>query len=65
MADAWEDEDVDQATQGKDGERLPTYQVLPIADLPEDFDGNPVDGPQYLAMMRWAGLNSRWARNSS
>jgi hypothetical protein len=27
-------------------------QVLPVADLPDDFDGNPEDGMQYLFMVR-------------
>ena len=25
---------------------------LPVAELPSDFDGVPVDGEQYLAMVR-------------
>ncbi len=27
-------------------------QVLPVADLPHDFDGIPEDGMQYLFMVR-------------
>lgn len=27
-------------------------QILPIADLPDDFDGDPVDGMQYLFTVR-------------
>lgn len=27
-------------------------QTLPVADLPEDFDGIPLDGSTYLAMVR-------------
>ena len=27
-------------------------QILPVADLPEDFDGLPVDGMQYLFTVR-------------
>ncbi|CAO1617460.1 unnamed protein product [Sympodiomycopsis kandeliae] len=27
-------------------------QSLPVAILPQDFDGNPLDGSQYLAMVR-------------
>lgn len=27
-------------------------QILPVADLPADFDGTPVDGAQYLAVVR-------------
>lgn len=27
-------------------------QILPVANLPEDFDGAPVDGLQYLFTVR-------------
>ena len=27
-------------------------QVLPIAKLPDDFDGEPLDGAQYLFTVR-------------
>lgn len=27
-------------------------QTLPVADLPPDFDGIPLDGSQYLAVVR-------------
>lgn len=27
-------------------------QVLPVADLAEDFDGNPEDGMEYLFLVR-------------
>ena len=27
-------------------------QALPIADLPDDFDGDPEDGATYLAIVR-------------
>jgi len=29
-------------------------QILPVANLPEDFDGEPIDGSQYLFTVRWA-----------
>lgn len=31
-------------------------QVLPVADLPFDFDGVPEDGAQYLFTVRYAGV---------
>lgn len=27
-------------------------QILPVANLPEDFDGEPMDGMQYLFTVR-------------
>lgn len=35
-----------------DDEQTPGYQVLPVANLPEDFDGEPLDGMQYLFTVR-------------
>lgn len=35
-----------------DGDAAVTYQCLPIADLAQDFNGNPEDGAEYLAMIR-------------
>lgn len=39
-----EDEDGDSAALGS--------QVLPVAELPVGFDGIPLDGAQYLAIVR-------------
>lgn len=43
----------------KDPEEAPRgglgSQVLPVADLGEDFDGQPVDGSEYLFMVRSVG----------
>ncbi|KAK4684827.1 gem associated protein 2, partial [Tremellales sp. Uapishka_1] len=33
-----------------DPESFPKLQALPVATLPEDFDGEPEDGAQYLAL---------------
>ena len=35
-------------------EDAPTYgkQILPVANLPADFDDEPMDGMQYLFMVR-------------
>ena len=33
-------------------DRHSSYQTLPVADLPPDFDGVPLDGAQYLAIVR-------------
>jgi hypothetical protein len=27
-------------------------QILPVANLPEDFEGEPIDGSQYLFTVR-------------
>lgn len=41
---ALEDSDEDEPVMGK--------QVLPVANLPTDFDGEPLDGLQYLFKVR-------------
>lgn len=38
------DSDTEEVTFGK--------QILPVADLPVDFDGEPMDGMQYLFTVR-------------
>ncbi len=43
-----EDEDNEEQALGR--------QVLPIANLPDDFDGTPQDGMQYLFTVRWVLL---------
>lgn len=37
-----------------DSEDEPSYgkQILPVANLPEDFNDEPMDGMQYLFMVR-------------
>ena len=32
--------------------RTDALQSLPVGELPPDFDGVPLDGEQYLAMVR-------------
>lgn len=39
---------------GSDDSDLLGRQVLPVANLPNDFDGEPVDGMQYLFTVRYA-----------
>ena len=39
-----EDSDEDEPVMGK--------QVLPVANLPSDFNGEPADGLQYLFTVR-------------
>ncbi|KAI6035093.1 survival motor neuron interacting protein 1-domain-containing protein [Pisolithus orientalis] len=39
-----EDSDLDEPAPGK--------QILPVANLPEDFNGDPADGMQYLFLVR-------------
>jgi Survival motor neuron (SMN) interacting protein 1 (SIP1) len=38
-----------------DDDDEPTYgkQILPVANLPQDFDQEPVDGMQYLFTVRY------------
>lgn len=43
-----DDEDEDEPTLGK--------QVLPVANLPLDFSGEPLDGLQYLFTVRYENL---------
>jgi hypothetical protein len=43
--DSYDDDD-DDATHG-------LRQTLPVANLPVDFDGEPVDGMQYLFTVRY------------
>jgi hypothetical protein len=42
--DEIENSDSDEPSFGK--------QILPVADLPNDFDGKPMDGMQYLFTVR-------------
>ena len=38
-----------------DSDEDPSYgmhQILPVANLPADFDGEPMDGMQYLFTVR-------------
>jgi hypothetical protein len=37
-----------------DEEPLLGRQILPVANLPEDFNGIPADGMQYLFTVRYA-----------
>lgn len=39
-----EDSDLDEPAPGK--------QILPVANLPKDFDGNPANGMEYLFLVR-------------
>jgi hypothetical protein len=45
------DGDYDDEDYG-DEEPMLGRQILPVADLPEDFDGVPLDGLQYLFTVR-------------
>jgi hypothetical protein len=42
-----DDDDGDDTTYG-------LRQILPVANLPIDFDGEPTDGMQYLFTVRYA-----------
>ncbi|GLB33990.1 putative survival motor neuron (SMN) interacting protein 1 (SIP1) [Lyophyllum shimeji] len=42
----------DEFEDGEDEEPSFGRQILPIADLPHDFDGEPMDGMQYLFTVR-------------
>jgi hypothetical protein len=48
--DEWQDEP--EAESSRKGQDKHVYQVLPVSELPEDFDGNPTNGSEYLAMMQ-------------
>jgi hypothetical protein len=39
-----DEDDEDDLAYGK--------QILPVANLPDDFDGEPLDGMQYLFTVR-------------
>lgn len=39
-------------TARRGGKREYGQAILPVAELPNDFDGVPLDGEQYLAMVR-------------
>lgn len=42
-----------------DDEDMPLgRQILPVANLPGDFDGEPEDGLQYLFTVRYAAYRS-------
>jgi hypothetical protein len=42
----------DDRDDDSDEEPSPGKQILPVANLPEDFDGVPEDGLQYLFTVR-------------
>lgn len=44
-----DDDDDDEPAYGK--------QILPVANLPQDFDEEPVDGMQYLFTVRYVNLS--------
>ncbi|WRT65473.1 uncharacterized protein IL334_002416 [Kwoniella shivajii] len=46
-----DDDEPEEEEEGQDVKRNPRSQCLPIGMLPADFDGTPVDGSQYLAMV--------------
>ena len=33
--------------------KIPASRVLPVADLPDDFEGEALDGATYLALAKW------------
>jgi hypothetical protein len=41
-----------EAEEEDEQERLPRLQALPVADLPEGFDGEAEDGATYLALAK-------------
>lgn len=43
--DEFDDSDDEEPSFGR--------QILPVANLPEDFDGTPCDGMQYLFTVRY------------
>lgn len=47
--DEMEESDEDEPSMGR--------QILPVAQLPDDFDGEPMDGMQYLFTVRYIQAN--------
>ena len=45
---------LEEMTGSEDEEPSMGRQILPVARLPADFNGEPVDGMQYLFMVRSA-----------
>jgi hypothetical protein len=43
---------IDELDDSEDEEPSYGRQILPVANLPEDFDGVPQDGLQYLFTVR-------------
>jgi hypothetical protein len=54
----WEEDEYDddgQTPQGEDGsikKKVPFNRVLPVAELPDDFDGEVLDGATFLALSK-------------
>ena len=46
----------DQLDDSDEEEPMLGRQVLPVANLPESFDGVPMDGLQYLFTVRYGAL---------
>ena len=42
----------EEADDSEDDKALPGRQVLPVANLRDDYDGIPQDGMQYLFTVR-------------
>ena len=47
-----EEEEEEYFEDAEDVREVFGNQSLPVAQLPDDFDGNPIDGEQYLAVVR-------------
>ncbi|WVR04024.1 hypothetical protein IAU60_001023 [Kwoniella sp. DSM 27419] len=59
-ADQWDQEPIPSLPKGDSG---PKAQCLPVGELPDDFDGIPLDGSQYLAMSLKANESLPFAKS--
>lgn len=50
---AFEGEDGGSEEEEDEDEGVAPNQVLPVANLPEDYNGTPQDGAQYLFTVRY------------
>jgi hypothetical protein len=54
----WEEDEYDeeglapQDGEGSTKKKVPFNRVLPVAELPEDFDGEVLDGATFLALSK-------------
>ena len=52
---------LDELEDSDDEEPMLGRQVLPVANLPDSFDGVPTDGMQYLFTVRYVAFGSTTA----
>lgn len=55
-ADGHEDGPASQDRDRNNKNKVPFNRVLPVAELPDDFDGEVLDGATFLALSKLVGL---------